>query len=90
MTKIKTFVFTVANFKRCSEDDNLDTKKAEEKIDNKINDFLKDKNYIDLKINSVDVSTHNMVGDNFNPNIRNHVKLYYSIIYTDKVSLRKE
>ena len=90
MMKIKLFRFEVNNAScHLFEDDKKDcwanrlVKEeqeqlvSEEMIETIINDFIKDKKVIDIKINNIDVHYHNNGYDN-------RIQLVYTVIYGEK------
>lgn len=85
MTKVKIFNFEVSNCAYgAGEDDSkerwyrINTPKlvSYDEVERTINDFLKDKNYIDMKVTTVDADYHNN-------SLANKIILVYTIIYTD-------
>ena len=83
--KIKTFIFNI--FSSCTDDemhmkkqnlhDEYETLYTQERIDKEINDFIKDKKLIDIKINELKKSFTNNNGTN-------KICVLYTIIYDDK------
>lgn len=86
--KIKTFQFNI--FSSCTDND-MHMKKQNmhdeyeslytpEKIDNEINDFIKNKNIIDIKITELQKSFTNNNGTN-------KISVLYTIMYNDNLKL---
>lgn len=67
MTKIKTFEYTITEYNSKSADIRF--------IDKEINDFIEDKNVIDIKVNTIDIRYHNN-------GYSNTIGLVYTILYT--------
>ena len=85
MTKVKVFNFEVSNCAYGADKDDfkerwykINTPKlvSYDEVEETINNFLKDKNYIDMKVTTVDADYHNN-------GLANKVILVYTIIYTD-------
>ena len=74
MKKIKVFRFQVCDFQTKTED--YEKVKTEDTIEKTINEFIKDKSDVEIKVNTVDVKYHN--------NARcNTIHMIYTIVYTD-------
>ena len=78
MTKIKTFTFKVSSSMRSStpKEEYLLYLSNPDLIDDTINDFIKDKNVIDIKINTYTSHRHNNAGSD-------EVLMAYTIIYSE-------
>ena len=86
MTKVKVFNFEVSNCAYGASKENskeywykVDNPKlvSYDEIERILTDFLKDKNYIDMKVTTVDANYHNNA-------LANTIILVYSIVYTDQ------
>ena len=86
MTKVKVLKFEVSNCAYTANEDDFKTiwyknnapkLVSYEEVEETINDFLKDKNYIDMKVTTVD-SIYSNNGRS------NKIILVYSIVYSEK------
>ena len=68
MTKIKTFEYTITDYNSKSTNIRF--------INEEINDFIKDKNVIDIKVNTIDIRYP------LDHRCSNIIGLVYTIIYT--------